>query len=265
MRLILPILLVSASVSLAFGQAFTIGDPCFVANLSPSPAPPGLTNPVVLFHFDTSNAVSVLAESAAGKDMDFTFGTGNALGQSGVISNSIYTGEDGFYSTNWTDIHFVDFSATFWLRLTNAETSGARTIISRGWSGSPAPGANWVFYLVGGTMRIDAGGTGGNSGQFCSPAYDEQWHHYGVTYNSINGECLVYIDGVLSIGDGFTGSGPFEADGDTHIFSLGTDCNGGNGPLNQSLDDLALFNSCLSSNRIAEIYSNGTNGIPIIP
>ena len=263
----LALLLLSGS--LAFGQAFTFADPCFVASLNPSGGSSS-TNPQVLFHFDESGGYGPFIETVSGQTLSWSYGTSNAVGVAARITNGIITKDAAFHGEFNSGVLFEDFTLSCWLKYTNS-LSGNRTLLSTGWGNPAYPGvlSAFVVWVASGTMYVESGGEGGGvSGTFGPVTVSANWKHYAACYSKTTGDVSFYVNGVLDSTSSLSGGAgtPFQGATTWNQISIGcTDDGTVSQMFSNGIDDLALFNSCLSSNRIAEIYSNGTNGIPIIP
>lgn len=265
MKTILSFLLLSGS--LAFCQVFSFADPAFVAGLSGVNVPVN-TNPVVLFHFDNTGSVATFREEITSNTFSNAYGFADAAGITGRITNGLFTAQTGFHGLIQPGIWFKDFTFSVWIKYTNVE-EGYKTLISTGWGNPDYPGSLSAFLLWAdsGVLYLASGGAGGLSPTIGTLINNANWNHYAYTYTAATGLGAFYTNGVLMEANSVADPGTdFQNAVTWNYFSVGCTDDGNEGQMfNNGLDDLALFTSPLSAGRIAEIYSNGTNGIPVSP
>ena len=255
------------SCSLALGQPYTFQDVTLGGLFGGGGRAPS-TNPMVLFHVDNTGSVATFREEITGNTFSNAYGFADAVGITGRITNGLFTAQTGFHGLILNNIWFKSFTFSCWIKYTNSE-EGYKTLISTGWSNPAYPGGFSVFFVWAdsGVLYLGSGGLGGLNLTLGGLSVSSSWRHYAYTYDDTTGYGSFYTNGVLVEANSVADSGtPLQNAVTWNSFSVGCTDDGAEGRMfNNGIDDLALFNTALSPSRIAQIYQNGTNNIPVIP
>jgi len=140
-----------------------------------------------------------------------------------------------------------DATISFWFK--DVGGSGSQYIF--------AGDANNVIYHVSNTVFYAKIGSGysnvyiaTNTGTVPVNLLDGNWHHIAITKQGVT--CVWYLDGTAYSPTG----GAFSATGGFTLSRMGAPTIG-TGPLNASLDEVAIWNSTLSSTAVTEIWNSG--------
>ena len=143
------------------------------------------------------------------------------------------------------------FSISTWINIGNTKTRGA---VSKYGSS----GAEWLFYMVGGSVRFLLNDTINASNIFATGSTSltlNTWYHVAITYDGSGLSGInIYVDGVLETlatgGSGYVAMSntnqPVEIGKYSTLEFLG------------KVDEVAVFNSELSQGDITAIYGSGT-------
>ena len=114
----------------------------------------------------------------------------------------------------------------------------------------------WITWYLDGNIYFSPRGTGGGSfGLTSAQTYDTNWHHYIGVYDATSvSNCKLYLDGnLVATGTGTPPSSLPSTTGDVfQIGALGTSFY-----TTGSIDEVAVWNSTLSSTAVTEIYNSG--------
>jgi hypothetical protein len=265
MRLILAILLVSASVGVAFGQAFTIGDPCFVASVESFDCGTVLTNgvdttfPGKVYWLKGENNFTDSASAITFTNKGVTFATGF------VGDAFVFDGSSWFASTDNNILYGTNgFTVEAWLYNDNSYFM----------LGSKVPcycAGSWSFGVNGGVLsfniKIVAGWWYGHVSAPIVP--NNVWTHVAATYNGTNQTVALYMNGEKVKVNGYcdepwTGSaaGGVMSLNTVGLSQIGTYYNHGESSANGKLDEMTTYNRALSHAEIFTIYKLGSAGKP---
>lgn len=115
--------------------------------------------------------------------------------------------------------------------------------------------------LTGGTIGFNTGGDSDDTVNSATSVNDGNYHHVVVTRNQLTGQKIIYIDGVL---DSFS-SGTTNLLNDPQKLTIGSLADASNPDPNDGsyyngydgeVDDLQVYSGVLSSNEVAQLYSN---------
>ncbi len=211
-----------------------------------------------------SNVGLVFAQDAASK---FSYpGTGSnisglALGTDASLVNNVSFSSNnyGYFSLDGADDYITvpnfttsgdDVTISFWFKSVNLSGSDPHTTSAFVWGDSN----NFVYYNVNEVIYAKINGSTSiivaNSGGVPQLFGLGNWHHLAVVKNGST--VTWWIDGVSYSDLGSGGSGGFTMN------TIGSATAGAYYFLNGSMDDVAIFDTALSSGDISTVYNNGT-------
>lgn len=181
--------------------------------------------------------------------------SGRAAG-GGVFANAYSVDFDG--SNDYASTAFVTddydlkdgFTASLWVNLDSV--SGTKDFFGR-----YADGARFYFGISGSNLRV-AIGTSYDTTSLSHGLSTGSWSHVAYTFSGGSGGTFTYYVNGSSVG---TISFTWTTDGSSetlHIGALKNRTNPNQNPTNGKFDEMAIFNSALSSSDIASIYNSGT-------
>lgn len=184
-------------------------------------------------------------------------------GNNGALSNVTFTtGKLGAYaaqfngSNSYVRIPLVvsnDFTISFWLKTTNSASSG-QWWAGKGLVDGEVQGAanDFGVSLVGNKAGLGIGNPD-TTVTTTNPVNDGQWHHVAATRDTVTGQMLIYIDGVLQA----AGSGPTGTRTAPPALRIGGIQAGyGGGYFNGAIDDVQLFNRVFAAGEIPSLMNH---------
>ena len=167
-----------------------------------------------------------------------------------------FDGTNDFIQTDYNPSSGSTFSGSVWVKTSDTSSSMAFFSMETGSAvygitlKSPGSSKNW--WVVGPTFASN-GGIGGTGG--ASSIRDGNWHHIVLTVNSQT--LKIYTDGSLvgttTVANGY--SGPTSS---TRKYIIGRGYAVGAYQFNGLMDEVAFFESELSSSDVSSIYNSGT-------
>ena len=187
----------------------------------------------------------------------------NALNFNGT-NNYVNLGiPDWTYSTQFRTTMTVEC----WFKTTNTTDNQKpfANFVSRWITGGSI--AQFMFFMnSSGQVGFNANGVGGVLSPSTSPYKDAEWHHAAATFNSVNSELILYIDGIEKARSSTTGTTKLLDNNSSIKLIIGSDDAAVINPLNTdrqfrgSIADVRIWNVVRSASEIKNNYLTQLNG-----
>lgn len=228
--------------------------------------------PISYYTFDQPAGSTTLLDSVRGTSGQGTlygYGGGGGTFAPGLVGNALsFNGSTTYVTAPLVGAALSEFTLSAWVNLTEATNWGT---ILKNW-GSSTPGAFHLGIQDNSSQWSNFVGLADDSVAAVYTPNDTTptgtWTNLITTVSSSAGQMKLYLNGLLVDTTSFSG----EINGTKPVMSFGVKLNDQNdgagdppGWLNGWLDEIAFWDSALTSQQVGNIYSSGTSGSSPIP